>query len=212
MNEFDRANSILDLARKAIKRAPANERIALENHLENIRFAPGYIGVKEDEPVLLGNWNAPGNLCGPSEKLFNRFVAALERVAHIEWEDACDLCADCGRAFETEPSHAWWHPRYELLGHEHVCHFCIAQDPTEYFESIEQKPDISFLNVNPANFGYVKLNSEPIQLTVFEITKLKQAIEYWKEMGLRRFFFLENRTAEGTCDIFVHEDEPIVFL
>jgi hypothetical protein len=212
MNEFDRVNSILALARKALELAPSNERISIENHLENIRFASGYIGVKENEHILIGNWNAPNNLCAQSENAFNRFVVALEKAATLEWDDSCDLCVDCGRVFETQPLHVWWHPRYELVNDEYVCHFCLAQDPSDYFESIEQKPDISHLNVKPENFGYVKLNAEPIEMTASDTIKLKQAIEYWKEMGLRRFFFSDTKGIKGACDIYVHEDEPIAFL
>lgn len=126
------------------------KRTAL-NIIENLDYAPSYAEPGYTQPergVLFANWNYfPSSIDD-----------TLERAGFsIEWEDEWTTCEDCGRAVRTSPDCYGWQPSYALIDDcQIVCADCLAKDPIEYLESLENHPTraLNMPAIDPAEYGY----------------------------------------------------------
>ncbi len=130
---------------------------------------PGYTK-DSDKPILFANWNPRRN----TRIEGNRYVGddmtmpRLERIfAHygyaIEWSDEWCTCDECGHAFRTTgDSYSW--SMYGVIadGMGCVCGDCVKVDPTDYLESLENRPTAcgTILGVDPEAHGYRKVNDD----------------------------------------------------
>lgn len=88
---------------------------------------PGY----NDKDMILCNWN---NL---SDKLFQ----FLENSGFAcEWEDEWTECDSCNKGFRTSPNSYSWQMFGHIFDGYALCGNCLAADPIEFLESLENNP------------------------------------------------------------------------
>lgn len=111
---------------------------------------PGY----DDNPVILADWNHV------PRHVFDK----LESLGYsCEWSDEWSTCNKCGKAVRRCPNSYDWQPSYIIQHGDLLCLDCV--NPDEYYESIENRPDVSASNefthrYNPEDHGYVKVNED----------------------------------------------------
>lgn len=114
-----------------IKEYTWQEIVELEG-LENCQLTsgccePGY----DDKPVILENWNnVPGEI-----------YDNLEEAGFLcEWDDEWLVCDGCYKAFRCSPDSYSWSMYGHIGDGEVLCGDCIAEDPEEYLEELENNP------------------------------------------------------------------------
>jgi len=129
-----------------------------ESLIDNLGWAPGYAEPGYTDPenaILFSNWN-----------YFPRDIDKQLEGYELEWEDEWSTCYHCGKAFRTSPDSYCWQPAYVALNDcELICRNCLKENPSwveEYLEELEDNPRQALNNpdINPAEFGYVKLEGD----------------------------------------------------
>lgn len=145
--------------------------------LEDITSAPhycepGYKLEKGKTCVLFGNWNTnyyPKYDAGVTQDqidedaFYKETCDKLDQIAELEWHDEWQVCDDCGGAFRISPDGHGWQKSYHVLGVECLCHKCLKGQEETVLEDLEGNTRQCLpggLNIDPAKFGYVKLEME----------------------------------------------------
>lgn len=225
-NKLRRVNRILDLALNSARnlKLPVQDKNRLLNWVENISPYNGYANEPIEKPVLVGNWNVPNIFSSKEDQrkldlIFRRFEMALEKAgATLEWSYAVCICDCCNKPVEAAQYQMQDSPYLKLVNSEFICFRCIAQDPKEYLESIEDKAIANDVKIDLTAHGYQKVYREPIELSgVTDIdAELKKRLAQLQEMGLRRIIFNQvyryRRFSNIKYEVYAHEDEPLAFL
>lgn len=117
---------------------------------EHIDTAPdyaerGYCLSDEHGMVVFGDWNSrrfprdgePG-LTKDENRMPRAFDLLQKLGCDCEWYDEWATCGECGKAVRTQPNCYQWQPSYVLHNEcELVCEDCVAENPDEYFESLD---------------------------------------------------------------------------
>lgn len=191
---------------------------------EYIHTAPdyaerGYCMDDENGIVVFANWNPPRCRTGKmpaltrEENRMPRAAEILERLGcEIEWSDEWTTCCDCGRAVRMQPDSYDWQPSYVVFNDcEIVCENCVAEDPDEYFESLDGSTSRShhISAINPADHGYFP-NDEWFESGYhpWQTDDPGKIAGILESHGIGRFFF-ETASSQFYVSfrVWIHDDE-----
>jgi len=195
----------------------------VESRIEEIQIhnagyrEPGY----DSEPtglIATGNWNDVTEYKNGQHILISSLPTRLETIfskmgIEIEWSDECGSCDECGGLFRTQPdSYSWTASFFSFDSGDTLCHECIKQNPTDYFEALEGDTNqaVSF-DLDPEDYGYEKINKDSYASGWFP-GQNDDPSDVGKEMEARsveRFLFKIDSVGQFDTNwsVYVHEDE-----
>ena len=194
----------------------------IESIKENVYSSyaePGYSD-PDSGMILLGNWNGLSVYDSSKQKRIDiddtmpRLAKIFESMGiELEWEDEWTSCYECSKLVRTSAdSYSWTQSFFAFDTGELICHECIAEDPKDYLENLENSPTIAntMRQIDLEEHGYVQVvdrfesgwhqgqDADP---------KLIQSL--LEESGFSRFLF--NIDSVGQFDtrfsVWMHEDE-----
>ena len=123
----------------------------IDNLLYACQYAePGYVQPRKG--VLMANWN-----------VFSTDVTdLLEKYGYsIEWSDEWATCDGCCKAVRTSPDSYSWVASFGIEEGTLLCHECIKENPADYLESLEDRPDaVLTLDIDPIEHGYTLVEGD----------------------------------------------------
>lgn len=179
---------------------------------------PGYSMFDDDGLIVFADWNQkrfPHEDDAPltkAERIMPRAGEILERLGcEIEWSDEWTTCCDCGKAIRTNADCYDWRPAYVVNGCEIFCENCVANDPEDYFDSLEGSTNKShhISAINPENYGYKRLDfSFEKGFHRGQDDNPEDVAKVLKSLGLTKWFF-EHHSSQFTMsfELWVHSDE-----
>ena len=199
---------------------------SVRNHLEEIQIhtegyaEPGYSG----DVIATGNWNtvdAWDNVLKdrvdlPLGNLPKRLGDAFERLGiEIKWSDEWTTCDECGKLVRTSPDSYGWKRSYVLTDDGVTCHECVTADETRIEETLRalegNDREYSTLDVDPEEYGYVKVNDEPYEsgLHPGQNDSPAAVAKELRARGIERFLFTLDEPSQFYVrwSAYVHEDE-----
>jgi len=140
------------------------------SRIDAIRFChAGYAEPDYDDPrsgvIAFGNWNdmsrwnEAANRFDAIDDTPGRVAKLLEKLGvELEWNDEWCFCDQCGKAVRTSPTSYGWRQSYAEIDGSISCCDCIAEDPTDYLQSLEgNSRRCVTLDIDLAEQGYVLL-------------------------------------------------------
>jgi len=176
---------------------------------------PGYTE-PDSGIVATGNWNSctewVRNNCRTIDDSMPRFAKILEALdVEIQWEDEWTTCHDCGKLVRTSPDSYSYQPSYTILNDcELVCHECIAEDPSDYLESLEGKINANTMErIYPGSYGYTLLEEFERGMHRGQDDDPEAISNTLSSAGFERFIF--NIDSTGQFDfrfsVWLHDEE-----
>lgn len=148
----------------------AGDNYATISRIEDISFChdyaePGYSHAENG--ILFANWNDVDEYDrnkGTRKQLntvMSRLLRIFERMGvECEWSDEWTTCDDCGKAVRTSPNCWDWLPSHHSDDNGTVCHECIKQSPSDYVDSMVNRPKRAVtLDINLVAEGFELLES-----------------------------------------------------
>lgn len=209
-----RAWRILEIARGIAEKQGWQVRGQIEEMSLHRDYAePGYSS--RSGIIATGNWNNVDRY--DSERQAHVEVSNLpERIGKLfekldiecEWSDEWTTCSDCGKLVRTSGDSYSWKPSYWLTSDsEFICHECV--DPEAYLKALETDDECVTLDIDPAEHGYIKFNSDPYE-SGWHPGQNDSPAKIAKELqakGIKRFVFKldENSQFYSRFSVYIHE-------